>query len=209
MSRFHYYEQMKELAREVRAEFGLDTPRVLRSHIRNIYREYDIKIDLWPAYEGQSCKFRNLRGAYFNDVLGATVIINRQLPQDPRIFTMAHELKHHLVDSNRAVSYCGQDNVGAPIEIAAEIFAAELIYPENDFADRLIQMGVGYGKCNPEDLVRLKCETKTTLSYAGLEKRAIFMGFAVKGAFNGIQWKKLEEKIYGKPFYKRLGRKRR
>ena len=209
MSRFRYYEQMKKLAREVRADFRLETPRVLRTHLRSIYREYGIVIDLWPARAGQTCKFRKLKGAYFNDELGATVMINRQLPQDPRVFTMAHELKHHLVDQDRAVSYCGQDNENTPIEIAAEVFAAELIYPEQDFAKHLIQMGVGYGKCNPEDLVRLKCETKTTLSYAGLEKRAVFMGFAVKGAFTGIQWKKLEEQIYGEPLYKLVQRRRR
>ena len=208
MSRSQYYEEMKRLAREVREEFGLETPRVLRADLRCIYRKHHIKIDLWPATEGQPCKLRKLRGAYFNDEMGSTVMINRQLPQDPRIFTMAHELKHHLVDRDIAVSYCGRDNENIPIEIAAEVFAAELIFPENDFADRLIQMGVGYGKCTPEDLARLKCETKTTLSYAGLEKRAVFMRFAVKGSFAGVQWKKLEEQIYGEPLYKLLQRRR-
>jgi hypothetical protein len=194
---------MKNLAQGVRAEFGLKTPRVLRSHLRLIYRKYDIRIDLWPAQEGQASKFRKLRGAYFNDQMGPTVMINRQLPEDPRVFTMAHELKHHLVDRERGVSYCGQDNETALVEISAEVFAAELIYPEGDFANDLIQRGVRSGRCSSEDLVRLKHDTRTTLSYTGLAKRAVFLGFAARGTFDKVQWKKVEEHLYGVPIYKK------
>jgi hypothetical protein len=193
---------MKFLARQVRTEFGLLTPQVRKSDLRRIYKKHSIQIDLWPH------GFKKIRGAYFNDGNGVTVLIDRSLPEDPLIFTMAHELKHHLVDSELGLSYCSSDNEREPIEIGAEVFAAELIFPEQDFADCLSQMGVGYGGCNPEHLVRLKHDTKTTLSYAGLAKRATFMQFAVTGVFTGVRWKKLEEKIYGVPFYKLLRQKR-
>jgi hypothetical protein len=44
-----YYEELKTLARQVRAENGLSTPRVLRSDMRRIYKAYGIRIDLWPV----------------------------------------------------------------------------------------------------------------------------------------------------------------
>lgn len=202
MSRFAYYEEVKALARRVRREYGLDTFRVLRSDLRRLYRDYGIKIDLWPH------PFKSLRGAYFDDDLGPTVLLARRLPPEPMIFTMAHELKHHLVDRDLALSYCDASNARQPIEIGAEIFAAELIFPEQDFVDCLKQMGIGRRACTPEALVRLKRHTQTTLSYAGLAKRAEQLAFAPFGSLAGIRWKKLEEQLYGEPLYKRLLRAR-
>jgi Zn-dependent peptidase ImmA (M78 family) len=161
---------------------------------------------LWPY------KLKKLRGAYFNDENGASVMLAKGLPDDPMIFTMGHELKHHLVDRESIVSLCDLSNQSAEIEIGAEIFAAELIYPEQMFHDHLLGLGVTMmGSCTPEHLVTLKHETRTTLSYAGLAKRAEFLGFAPPDSLGKIAWKKLEESIYGVPFYKqrfaaRMGR---
>src|SRR6266852_2433820 len=105
-------------------------------------------------------------------------MLAKGLPDDPAIFTMGHELKHHLVDRESIVSLCDPSNRSAEIEIGAEIFAAELIYPEQMFRENLLSLGVTAGSCTPQDLVALKRETKTTLSYAGLAKRAEFLGFA-------------------------------
>jgi Zn-dependent peptidase ImmA (M78 family) len=198
MLRSQYYEALKQLARETRVEYGLASPRVLRSDLRRIYRDQGIRIDLWDH------KFKKLRGAYFNDELGPMVMLYKNLPEDPMVFTMAHELKHHLTDSNLALSYCDSSNQAEQIEIGAEVFAAELIYPEGQFAADLQAMGTGIGSCTPESIVRLKRETRTTLSYAGLVKRAEFLGLASSGALQGIKWKKLEESIYGPPVYKRI-----
>jgi Zn-dependent peptidase ImmA (M78 family) len=134
-------------------------------------------------------------------------MLAKGLPEDPTVFTMAHELKHHLTDRSLPLSYCDLSNESNPIEIGAEIFAAELIYPEELFARDLTQMGLRRGECTPQSLVRLKHESRTTLSYAGLAKRAEFMGFAHPGAFAHTKWKVLEEQIYGIPLYK-LIRKR-
>lgn len=202
MSRFVYYEKMKALARQVRLEHGLNTFRVLRSDLRRLYRAYGIHIDLWPH------KFKNLRGAYFDDEFGPTVLLARHLPPEPLIFTMAHELKHHLVDRGLGLSYCDSSNQKEPVEIGAEVFAAELIFPEQEFIDYLKQMGISWRKCTPEALVRLKHETQTTLSYAGLAKRAEHLNLAPFGSLAKIKWKKLEEQIYGEPVYKQILRYR-
>jgi len=150
-----------------------------------------------------------LRGAYINDDLGPTVMLAKGLPQDPMIFTMGHELKHHLTDSGSSLSFCDACNQSDPIEIGAEIFAAELIYPDDDFRSDLGQMNIASGQCTPEVLARLKHETRTTLSYTGLAKRAEFMGFAAEGSLASVKWKKLEEDIYGEPLHKWLLRRRR
>jgi Zn-dependent peptidase ImmA (M78 family) len=187
---------MRLLADQVREQYGLKTPRVLKSDLRRIYKDQGIHIDLWRY------KLKKLRGAYFNDAHGASVMLARGLPDDPMVFTMGHELKHHLVDRDSIVALCDSSNQSAEIEIGAEIFAAELIYPEKMFRDDLFNLGVAMGSCTAEQLITLKRETRTTLSYAGIAKRAEFLGFAPQNSLGKVAWKKLEESIYGEPFYK-------
>jgi hypothetical protein len=174
----------------------------MRSDLRRIYKDRGIRIDFWRH------KLRDVRGAYFNDDLGRTVMLAAGLPDDPTIFTMAHELKHDLVDRDRPVACCTEPKNDDYIEIGAEIFAAELIFPEADFIDRLTAAGVDRAACTAEHIVHLKHDSKTTLSYAGLAKRATFLGFALPGKLDGVKWKKLEEEIYGEPLYKKLLRRR-
>jgi Zn-dependent peptidase ImmA (M78 family) len=191
---------MKDRAREERLKFGWSTPRVMKSDLRKAYKFYQIRIDLWPY------SLKVLRGAYFNDENGVSVLINKNLPEAPQIFTMAHELKHHLEDSDLAIIQCNDRNLNEPIEIGAEVFAAELIYPDGDFKNDLLKMGVIYGECKAEAIIKLKHDTQTTLSYTALSKKAEFLQFAPQGAFAKIRWKKLEEEIYGEPAYKRIQR---
>lgn len=196
---------MKALALDERRKFGLSTPRVMKSDLRRIYKQYQIHIDLWQF------PLKEVRGAYFNDQLGTSVLLNATLPDDPRIFTMAHELKHHLVDRELSLIYCGRSNELEPIEIGAEVFAAEFIFPEQDYADLLKMMGINKENFTPEALIHLKHNTKTTLSYSGLAKRAEFMGFAKEGSLTKIRipWKKIEEKIFGTPIYKQIQKHRK
>lgn len=210
-SRTAYYKRMKALARQVRAEYELNTPRVTRSELRKIYRKEGIRVDLWPPKPHSNGRprgrtLRSLRGAYFNDDLGPSVLIARHLPEDPRVFTMAHELKHHRVDNHLVCVVCDTSNENEMIEIGAEVFAAELIFPEVDFVNLLGELGVSIGDCQPKHLVQLKRETRTTLSYTGLAKRAEFLELAPRGSLHGVHWKRLEEQIYGEPLYKRLRR---
>src|SRR5687767_2508627 len=104
MGRSEYYRQMRELAGQTRAHYGLTTPRVLRSDMRRIYRDQGIHIDLWPH------RMKKVRGAYFDDDLGPTVMLVKGLPADPMVFTMAHELKHHLVDRGGKLALCSSMN---------------------------------------------------------------------------------------------------
>ncbi|OGR91295.1 MAG: hypothetical protein A2V88_04750 [Elusimicrobia bacterium RBG_16_66_12] len=191
---------MKDLARRVRAEYGLASCCVRKSDLRRIYKDQGVRIDIWPY------KLKEVRGAYFRDHLGPTVMVAK-LPNDPFVFTLAHELKHHLFDHGVAIAPCGARNQSEHIEIGAEIFAAELLFPEADFSRMMCDLGVGKGTCAPRHIIELKRRTRTTLSYLGLVKRAEFLGLAAAGSLPRAGWKTLEEKLYGVPFYKQSARR--
>jgi Zn-dependent peptidase ImmA (M78 family) len=106
---------------------------------------------------------------------------------------MAHELKHHLVDSEAGPLLCGTNDQKARIEIGAEVFAAELIYPEKDFVYDLFRLIRGMPQnVTPRLLVELKRTTQTTLSYAALAKRAVLLCLAEERTLNGARWSALE-----------------
>ena len=186
-----YYDDLKQLARQVRAENGLNSPRVTPNDMRRIYFRNGIEIDLWPY------RLRNLRGAFICDKLGTTVMLAKNLPQDPMVFTMAHELKHFYRDRNLGVSYCDQSNITKTLEIGAEIFAAELIFPDREFIAQLNKMRIRKDQCLPRTLVELKHTTRTTLSYAGLAIKAERLRFAPANSLTKVKtWRKLE-RLYG------------
>jgi Zn-dependent peptidase ImmA (M78 family) len=182
-----YYEDLKALARQVRAENGLTSPRVLTGDLMRIYAKNGITVDEWPH------RFRNLRGAFINDHLGPTVMLAKGLPRDPMVFTMAHELKHFFRDRDLGIYYCDQSNLKQNIEIGAEIFAAELLFPDKDFITHMQMLGIRRDQCLPKNLVCLKRETGTTLSYAGLAIKAERLGFAPSHSLTTIKtWRRLE-----------------
>jgi hypothetical protein len=187
MNNHEYYEDLKLLARQVRAEHGLTSPRVLPSDLKRIYAFYGIEVDEWPY------RFRNLRGAFINDHLGATVMLAKGLPQDPMVFTMAHELKHYFRDRDLGISYCDQSNLNKNLEIGAEIFAAELLFPDRDFISHMSAMGIRRDLCLPRTLIQLNRKTGTTLSYAGLAIKAERLGYAPSHSLTTIKtWRRLE-----------------
>ena len=198
MNLHNYYEDLKLLARQVRAENGLSSPRVLPSDLRRIYAKHGIEVDEWPY------RFRNLRGAFINDQLGTTVMLAQGLPRDPMAFTMAHELKHFYRDRDLGISYCDQSNLNRSLEIGAEIFAAELLFPDRDFVAHMKMMGIRGNQCLPKTVVHLKRKTGTTLSYAGLAIKAERLGFAPSHSLTTIKtWRKLEA-IYDEPVRRRV-----
>jgi Zn-dependent peptidase ImmA (M78 family) len=158
-----------------------------------------------PGLQGKPLK--HLRGAYLHIDNNRHVIVDRKLPDDPYLFTLAHELKHHLCDQDLAKAFCHDGNQNEIIEIGAEVFAAEFLYPENDFSKDLKFRGIEKGVCTQQDLVTLKHDVKTSLSYAGLRKRAINFGYA-PSTMPTSGWKQIEVSLYGPPYrpHHRLGK---
>jgi Zn-dependent peptidase ImmA (M78 family) len=181
------YYYLKTLARKVRVQHGLTSPRVTQVDLQRIYSKEGIEVDFWPY------RLRYLRGAFFYDELGASVMVAGNLPPDPMVFTMAHELKHFLTDKDLGISYCDQSNIGKSLEIGAEIFAAELLLPDKFFVEYMEKMRVRRGQCDPNALVRLKVDTRTTLSYAGLAIKAEQLRYAPFKSLTKMKgWRKLE-----------------
>ena len=184
-----YYYEMRELAQEVRGRNGIEGPDV---SMREMWRTYRAEgIEELHFRHG----FKQLRGAYFNDEYGVTVMLAGGLPDEPTIFTMAHELKHHLVDSKTGTVLCRTDEQMRRVEIGAEVFAAEFIYPEKDFVYDLFRMTRGMPQTlGPELLIELKRKTQTTLSYRALAKRAVLLRLADEKALKDIRWGALERR---------------
>jgi Zn-dependent peptidase ImmA (M78 family) len=198
MNRKAYYRDMQALALEMRKRHGLTRADISLKQMWKVYRAEGIeRIDFWP-------NLKHIRAAYFNDECGVSVMLARGLPDEPTIFSMAHELKHHLVDKDRMLTLCGPDD-NAPvaddrnaIEIGAEVFAAEFIYPEAEFVRDLEKIR---GPCNPKALVRLKEATSTTLSYQAMVKRSLRLGllhYTDELRFEGVRWGLLEKRLFGR-----------
>lgn len=130
MGRSDYYNDLKALAREKRALHNVSTSRFGLREARQIYKAEGIRIDLWRLpYK--------IKALYMCADGDSTVAIQKSLPDEPKLFALMHEYKHHLTD--RAVLgngfiHCGDYNANQEIEVGAEVFAAEFIYPESEFA---------------------------------------------------------------------------
>lgn len=204
MNRGGHYEEMKRLAHDLRGRYGIASREVSLSRIGAIYKAEGIRIDYWPY------RLRKVRAAYFLVDDEAHVLLNAGIkPKEPRIFALCHELKHHLVDQELARVEglgCREDvswQAGVPVEIGAEVFAAEFIFPESEFLALLGELGLDSIR-DAEDVVRLKRACPAPVSYVFLQKRLRWFGFSGPNAFKGVQFQKLEERMYGAPFYRRL-----
>ena len=137
-----------------------------------------------------------------------SVAVHGELPDEPKLFALVHELKHHYCDREdlgAGVIHCGDYDANELIEKGAEVFAAEFIYPEVEFAEDLRCLGIAVWKA--ENVVVLKRRCKAKVSYRFLCKRLERLGLIVPGQFDGIQFKKLEDEIFGVPFYRQRARR--
>lgn len=204
MNRSQYYLQMRELARERRNEYGIVTSEINLNVIKRIYKKEGIKLD----YQELSPK---IRAAYFCDSNDCSVLINKNLPREPKLFSLVHELKHHFVDRDviengqNGQIQCGDYNVNEVIEIGAEVFAAEFIFPEDEILALIAFLGINNLNCTAEKVVEIKRNTPVPISYRFIVKTLERLRFVKFGEFSKVKFKNLEEKIYGKPFYVQPG----
>lgn len=196
------YEIVKKLAQEKRDFFGIKTGDVSLSKLRSIYKNEGIKIDQTHQ------KTRNLRAAYFSDVYGSSVLLNQKLPKPAKIFSLVHELKHHYLDRQKLETgiFCSLNYNSEPlIEKTAEVFAAEFIWPQDEF----FMMANNFGlqeKCLPEDVVKFKKSLNLPVSYKFIQKRLEWFKFIERGQYKDIKFQKLERELFGVPFYLRKTR---
>jgi Zn-dependent peptidase ImmA (M78 family) len=199
MNRWMYYEQVRKLALTKRVEHKVKTPLLNLRFMRGIYRMEGIRIDKW---ETQGYK---IRAAYFCEDDDFSILLNKNLPREPMLFSLGHELKHHYLDRGKIQGgqiRCGDYNANEEIEIAAEIFAAEFIYPEAEMRELVDQMDITDGNCTPEKVVEFKRACPALVSYSFIVKRFERFGLCEKGEYTNIRFQKLEEDLHGLPIYK-------
>ncbi len=125
MSRGGYYDDLKALAQEKRAQYEVDTAVFGLREVRRIYRAEHIQIDYWPL-------LYRIKAMYMCDDDNVSVAVQKSLPDEPKIFALVREVKHHYRDReaiNNGRIVCGDYNSNELIEKGAEVFAAEFIYP--------------------------------------------------------------------------------
>lgn len=202
MSRDAYFEELKELAREKRKLHRVETAAFGLREVRIIYQTEGIRIDYWPLPSKIKAIYMCADGDY-------SVAVQRNLPDEPKLFALVHELKHHYRDQETIIEgmiHCGDYNANELIEKGAEVFAAEFIYPEAEFAEDIRRLGVTLWK--PEDIVRFKrAHCKAKVSYKYICKRLERLGLIVRGHFDRIQFRKLEDSMFGVPFHRQYGRR--
>lgn len=200
MSRSAYYNDLKALARQKRAEHKIDTSRFGLREARQIYRAEGITIDYWPLPYKIKALYMCADGDF-------SVAIQKSLPDEPKLFALMHEYKHHLTDRTalgNGVIHCGDYNANQEIEIGAEVFAAEFLYPESEFANDVAALAISNWQA--EDIVRFKRGCKAKVSYTFICKRLEWLGLIAPGRFAGTRFQKLEEQMFGVPFYRQRRR---
>lgn len=187
---------MRRLAREKRELYSLSTPDITLGRIRKIYQQEDIVIDSCPG------TLLKLKAAYFHDQYGCSVLLNMKLPEAPRLFAMIHELKHHYEDRHRLQCFTCQDVYDSSplIEIGAEVFAAEFIFPEEEFREHVSSF-INGKKIAPEDVVHMKYHCPARVSYQFIIKSLERLRYISRGQFARVKFHKLHSAIYGSHHY--------
>jgi Zn-dependent peptidase ImmA (M78 family) len=189
---------MKQVAAEKRELYSITTGSLGLQKIRAVYKAEGILIDLWDASA-------RIRAMYMCDDGDPSVLVNRKLPKIPKLFAMAHELKHHYCDQGALKNgeiRCGDYNANEVIEKAAEVFAAEFIFPESEFLACAESLGLERGKVTADDVVEIKRACGAQVSYKFLQKRLEWFQFIESGEFAKVKFQNLEETIYGLPIYR-------
>jgi Zn-dependent peptidase ImmA (M78 family) len=203
MSRNAYFEDLKQLAREKRTHYKVDTAAFGLRELRRIYKAEGIRIDPWPLS-------RKIKALYMCAGGDCSVALQKSLPDEPKLFALVHELKHHYTDRDSLGAgglRCGDYEANELIEKGAEVFAAEFIYPESEFREDV--EAFGHPITTPEAIVDFKRSCTAKVSYRFICKRLERIGLIGVGQFDKVQFHKLEEEIYGLPFYKRRMRRKK
>lgn len=202
MSASSQFNNLKQLARDKRKHYGVDTANFGLKDVRAIYKAEGIKIDYYPLPN-------KVKAIYMCGDNHYSVAVQRSLPDEPKIFALMHELKHHYCDQeilNSGYIHCGDFNMQDPIEIGAEKFAAEFIYPIKEFSDDVSQLNIK--EWSAEDIVKFKRNCKAKVSYIYICRRLTELKLIKFNQFKGVQFQKLEHEIFGLPFHLRRRKKR-
>lgn len=193
LSNAEQYNLSRSLARQKRLEFDIRTEEINIPLLKKICKRESVKVDLVEKIG--TC----IRAAYFFDEDGASILLKKTLPREPKMFALAHELKHHFLDRKDIADgkiRCGDYNANKAIEIAAEEFAAEFLYPILEMQQLVNSMNIRTGNCTPQQIVEIKRRSPVAVSYVFVRKRLERFGIIAKSQFADVHFQKLEEQLY-------------
>lgn len=176
----------KELAQLVRGKFdlgrwGLDIFSVVRNNF-NIYVMGEDLESIWGIY---SC-----------DSKGNPVILyNHNQPNQQRnVFTLAHELGHHLISEGETeVDF--ENKTPSSSEFLADVFASELLMPEVSVGEVFKKhCATDEDKITSSQLIELTEVFK--VSYGAINRRLKDLGFITEKT-----WNRLKEPVLKNPKY--------
>ena len=196
--RYAVYEKCRALALAKRSEYRVETGSLNIPAIQRIYKAEGIRIDR------RALRGNRIKAAYYCDDGECSVLLNVKLPREPKLFALAHELKHHYLDQELIGSgeiECGDYNAHEVIEIAAEVFAAEFIYPQLEMRQLISELGITSLNCTKEKIVEFKRACPAHVSYTFILKRFARFKLIARDAFVKVPFKKLEEELFP-PLYK-------
>lgn len=192
------YEQAREFARQKRAELGIQTADIDLPFLKKICKTEGVKVDMVEKMGS------HIRAAYFFDEYGCSIMLCKDLPREPKMFALAHELKHHFLDREIIAGgemRCGDYNANRIPEIAAEEFAAEFLYPAAEMKAILDVMAVRSDNISPNIIVEIKKRSPIEVSYTFIQKRLERFAIIVKNQYESVRFQKLEEQLHP-PIYK-------
>jgi Zn-dependent peptidase ImmA (M78 family) len=201
IDRAAYYSHIRELASIKRVEFSVVTGAFGLREVRAIYRREGVAIDALPLTP-------RLKAIYMCSDGECSVAIKKDLPTEPKLFALVHELKHHWADRHLMEEHrlsCGLFNESELHEKAAEVFAAEFIYPEAEFKSHIyaFEESNKIQNWSIDDLVHFKRNCcKANVSYTFIRKRLEWFGKITPAQFRGVQFQKREDQLYGVPVYR-------
>ena len=202
MANASHFDDLKKLARKKRILHKVDTAAFGLQDVRAIYKAEGIKIDYYPLPN-------KIKALYMCDDGYCSVALQKKLPDEPKIFALLHELKHHYCDQEILTNgylHCGDFNMKDPIEIGAEVFAAEFIYPIKEFAHDVSLLNIQ--EWSETDIINFKRNCKAKVSYAYICRRLTELRLIGFNQFKGVQFQKREYEIFGLPYHLRARRSR-
>lgn len=197
IDRTSFYAEIRRQALAKRAEYSVRTEIFGVREVRRIYSHEGVAIDIRSLPPALKAIYVCIEGE-------ASVAIRKGLPGAPKLFALVHELKHHWLDQQLIQSgnlTCGDYNMSELTEKSAEVFAAEFIYPMDEFAEDIGACSVG--RWQIDDIIRFKRERcRAKVSYMFIQKRMIRMKLVELSQLEGVKFQRREEEIYGPPVYK-------
>lgn len=187
-----------DFAKTIRRLAGFQTLRIgARDLKRFMIENAPIQIDRWPT--GNSVKT-----LWYRSQDSWNLAIDSRLPREPYIWSLAHSLKHVVLDEMVSGSAC---NPKEKLCRDANRFAQEFLFPDDIFRSLVREFTGGQRQVSASDMVHIKVQSGTPLSYRTLIYKAERCRLGNSDELLDVDFARVERQIYGFFDFKKAYRK--